>query len=137
MTIVLLVGRILYALIFVGAGIAGHLQQTTMTAAYAEARGVTRAVLLTRLSGIAIVIGGIGIVLGVFIDVAALIVVAYSLAAAFMVHHFWTDEQMMQQIETSMFMKNLSMVGGGLILFAAAVNGADLGPVLTDPLFGD
>jgi uncharacterized membrane protein YphA (DoxX/SURF4 family) len=134
--IVLLIGRILYALIFVGAGFAAHLQQTTVTAAYAEARGVKQARLLTRLSGVAIVVGGLGVMLGVFIDVAALIVVAFSLAAAFMVHHFWTDEQMMQQIEMSMFMKNMSMVGGGLILFAAAVNGADLGPTLTDPLFG-
>ncbi len=137
MSVVILVGRILFALIFVGSGSAGHLLQTEGTAGYAGSRGVPNSKFLTQLSGALIFVGGAGVILGIFADLAALGLVAYSLIAAFWVHHFWTDEDpMTQQLEMSMFMKNLSMAGGGLILFAflAAVgDGVDF--MITDPVF--
>ena len=137
MSVVILVGRILFALIFVGSGSAGHLMQTEGTAGYAESRGVPNSKILTQLSGVLIFLGGAGVILGIWADLAALGLVAYSLIAAFWVHHFLTDDDpMTQQVEMSMFMKNLSIAGGGLILFAflAAVgDGVDL--MITDPVF--
>ena len=137
MGVVILIGRILYALIFIGSGSAGHLMQTEGTAGYAESRGVPSSKLLTQLSGVLIFAGGLGVILGIWADLAALGLVAYSLIAAFMVHHFWTDEDpMTQQVEMSMFMKNLSMAGGGLILFGfLAATGDGAGLMITDPLF--
>jgi uncharacterized membrane protein YphA (DoxX/SURF4 family) len=137
MSVVILIGRILFALIFVGSGSAGHLMQTEGTAGYAESRGVPSSKVLTQLSGVLIFVGGAGIILGIWADLAALGLVAYSLISGFMVHHFWTDQDpTTKQLEMSMFMKNLSIAGGGLILFgflAAAGDGVDL--MITDPLF--
>lgn len=137
MSLVILVGRILFGLIFVGAGAAGHLQAVDQTAEYAEQRGVPNAKLLTQISGVLILAGGVGVILGVWADLAALGLVAYSLIAAFMIHHFWTDtDEMTKTVEMSMFMKNLSIAGGGLILFgflAAAGSAVDF--MITDPLF--
>jgi uncharacterized membrane protein YphA (DoxX/SURF4 family) len=103
MSVVILIGRILFGLIFIGAGVAGHLMQADATAGYAKTRGVPNAKLLTQLSGLGILAGGVGVILGIWTDLAALGLVAYALIAAFMVHHFWTDtDEMTQQVEMSM-----------------------------------
>jgi uncharacterized membrane protein YphA (DoxX/SURF4 family) len=135
--VVILIGRIMYSLIFIGSGSAGHLMQTEGTAGYAESRGVPNSRILTQLSGVLIFVGGVAVILGIWADLAALGLAAYSLIAGFMVHHFWTDEdEMVKQSEMSMFMKNLSIAGGGLILFAfLAATGDAHGLMITDPLF--
>ena len=136
MDVLLLIGRILYGLIFVGAGIGGHLVQTDETAGYGQMRGMKNARNLVIISGVGITAGGLGVIFGFWADLAALGLVAYSLIAAFMVHHFWTDEGQLQTIEMSMFMKNLSMAGGGLILFVLIAKlGAEFPFTLTDPIF--
>lgn len=135
MDVLLIVGRVLFSLVFVGSGVAGHLMQTEATAGYAEMRGVPAAKALTRVSGVLILAGAIGVIFGIWIDLAALGLAVYALIAAFWVHHFWTDEEMAQQMEMNQFMKNLAIVGGGLVLFTVAASGADVGPTITDPLF--
>jgi len=136
-SVVVLIARILYAMIFIGSGSAGHMMQTEGTAAYAESRGVPNSRLLTQLSGVLIFLGGLAIVLGVWIDIAALGLAVYSLITGIMVHHFWTDsDPEVQQMEMSMFMKNLAITGGGLAIFAlAATAGSELGLTLTGPIF--
>ena len=54
-----------------------------------------------------------------------------------MVHHFWTDtDDMTKNMEMSLFMKNVSMAGGGLILFAfMAAAGPAVDFTITDPIF--
>ena len=137
MSVVILIGRILFAMIFIGSGMAGHLGQTEGTAGYAESRGVPNSRILTLLSGVLIMAAGLGVILGVWMDLAALGIVGYSLITAFMVHHFWTDEDpAVQQGEMTNFMKNLSIAGGGLILFGFyTVAGEALGLTITGPLF--
>lgn len=136
MSFVVLIARILYGAIFIGSGVAGHIMQTDDTAGYAEMRGVPQHRMLTQLSGVLIAAGGIGVILGVWTDLAALGVALYSLVSAFMVHHFWTDEGQMQQIEMTMFMKNLAIAGGGLALFALfATTGDTIGLTITGSVF--
>ena len=136
MAFVILIGRILLGLIFVGGGV-GHLMDTDGTAAYAESRGVPSSRLMAQLSGVLILAAGAGIILGIWPDLAALGAAVYVLIAAFMVHHFWTDEDpTMQQAEMSMFMKNLSIAGGMLLLFALmSIWGEEIGMTITGPLF--
>lgn len=133
---IVLVARILYALIFIGSGSAGHWMQTEGTAAYAASRGVPGPKLLTRLSGIVILVGGLAVAFGVWIDVAAIVLALYSLVAALVVHHFWTDtDPAIRQTEMSMFMKNLALTGGGMAIFAlAATAGQEMGRTITTPL---
>ena len=126
MEVLLIIGRILFSLIFIGAGI-GHLAQPESTAGYAESRGVPSAGLLVRVSGVLIAAGGLGIILGVWMDLAALGLAVYVLISAFLVHHFWTDDEPAKTAEMSMFMKNLSIAGAGLIIFAMSAGGADMG----------
>ena len=136
MEVLLLIGRILFALIFLGSGVAGHLMATAETAGYGRSRGVPNAEMLVRISGVLITAGALGVIFGVAMDLAALGLAAYSLIAAFMVHHFWTDtDDMTRNMEMSLFMKNISMAGGGIIIFVLAGAGVPMGWDLGSPVF--
>jgi len=136
MEVLLLIGRILFSLIFLASGVAGHLMATDDTAGYAESRGVPNPRLLVQISGVLIALGGLGVIFGVWMDLAALGLLAYALIAAFMVHHFWTDtDDMTKNMEMSLFMKNISMAGGGLVIFVLSGAGVPMGWELGDRLF--
>lgn len=133
--VLMLIGRISFALVFMASGGAGHLGMTEGTAGYAESRGVPNSRALTLLSGLFLVAGGLGVILGIGLDVAALGLSGYSLVSALMVHHFWSDDEpLVRQVETTSFMKNLAIAGGGVIIFALAASGTDMGWTLTDPV---
>lgn len=134
MEALLMFARILFSLIFLGAGI-GHLAQPGATAGYAASRGVPAAGLLARISGVLIAAGGLGVILGVWMDMAALGLALYVLLAAFMVHHFWSDEEPVRTTEMSMFMKNVSLAGAALLIFALSASGVDMGWELGARLF--
>ena len=66
-----------------------------------------------------------------------LLIVAFIIPTAVIVHDYWTvEDPRMQQIERSQFMKNLSMAGGALIIFYLYNQGQDLPLSVTDALFG-
>ena len=134
MEALILIGRILFSLIFIGGGI-GHLADTEGSAGYAESRGAPSGAMVVRLSGVLIAAGGLGVLLGVWMDLAALGLAVYCLLTALMVHHFWTDEPNDLPIEVAMFMKNVSMAGAGLMIFALSGGGAAMGWQLGSPLF--
>ena len=134
MEALLIIGRILFSLIFIGAGI-GHLAKPKETAAYAEVRGMPAAEWRVRISGVLIAAGGLGVILGVWMDLAALGLTVYVLIAAFLIHHFWSDEEPTRTTEMAMFMKNLAIAGAGLIIFAMSATGADVGWELRSSAF--
>ena len=134
MEALILIGRILFSLIFIGAGI-GHLADVEGSAGYAESRDAPSGGMVIRFSGVLIAAGGLGVMLGVWIDLAALGLAVYCLLTALLVHHFWTDEGSDLQLEMSMFMKNVSMAGAGLMIFALSAGGVDMGWQLGPSLF--
>lgn len=113
---VFLLGRILFSLVFLGSGI-GHLTQTEGSAQYAAYKKVPSPKLMVQLSGVAMLLGGVAVILGIWMDLAGLLLAILLLAMAFMMHKFWeeTDPQT-KQVEMAQFMKNVSMAGAGLII---------------------
>jgi uncharacterized membrane protein YphA (DoxX/SURF4 family) len=85
----------------------------------------------TYLSGLVLLLGGLSIVLGVYADVGALVLVVVLLVMAVKMHNFWskTDEH-----AQGAFWKNVSMAGAAFFFFALVANGGDFGPVLNDDL---
>lgn len=116
-----LIGRILFSLIFIGSGISGHLMQLEGSTEYATHKKVPSPRNMVIFTGVAMLAGGVAIVLGIWMDLAALGIAAFLLAAALLMHRFWeeTDPQM-KQTEMAQFMKNLALVGGALILVAVS-----------------
>ena len=132
MDIIFIVGRILFALIFINSGFAHFAQREVMTG-YAQFKKVPAAKLAVPVSGLMILVGGLSIVLGFWADLGALLLAAFLVVSAFMMHNFWTMDDATQKMnETVAFFKNLSMAGAALIIFAIVANGGDLGAGLGD-----
>ena len=104
------VGRLLIAIIFIVAG-AGKLTAIGGTQQYMEAYGIPGALVYPTIA--LELLGGIAIVLGWQTRIVALILGAFTLIAALIFHNNLGDQ--MQQI---MFMKNLAITGGLLFLVA-------------------
>jgi len=106
-------GRTLIAAIFVVSGL-GKLSAYAGTQAYMESSGVPGALLpLVILVEVA---AGLAIIFGWQTRLAALALAGFSIASAVLFHFNFAD-----QIQSIMFMKNLSIAGGLVIL---AANGA-------------
>jgi putative oxidoreductase len=115
---VFLLGRILLSLVFLGSGM-GHLTQTEGSAQYAAYKKVPSPKLAVQVSGVLMILGAAAIILGVWMDLAALGIAILVVLMAFMMHRFWeeTDGQT-KQVEMAQFMKNISIAGGSLLLVA-------------------
>jgi putative oxidoreductase len=114
---IFLVGRILFAYLVIGSGVA-HLTATEAMAGYAQSRGVPRPKLLTQISGVAFIAGGISILLGVIGDAGALGLAILLVIIAVMMHPFWkeTDPQA-KQMEMVSFNKDIALAGGALAIY--------------------
>ncbi|HEU5476169.1 MAG TPA: DoxX family protein [Actinophytocola sp.] len=137
MDVVALIGRILFVLLFLGSGYA-HLAQTEAMAGYAASKGVPAAKLATQISGVMMIIGAVMLMLGVWADLGALLLVVFLIPTAVLMHAFWkeTDPQT-KQLEMIQFQKDIGLAGAALLIFALIVKlGPDLGLTVTDPLFG-
>lgn len=136
MDIIVLIGRIVFVLLFLSSGVMGHFGQTEQMAGYAESKGVRPGRPLVQITGLMLVVGGLSILLGVWADLGALILAAFLVPTAFLMHAFWKEEGQAAMAEQVNFMKNMALAGAALILFAFfAYAGDDLGLTITGPLF--
>jgi putative oxidoreductase len=108
--LLMLVGRVLLAAIFVWAGY-GKIEAYAGTQAYMASQGVPGAllplVILLELGG------GIAIILGFFTRLTAFALAAFCVASALLFH-----SNVAEQMQAILFMKNLAMAGGFLVLSA-------------------
>ena len=114
---VALVGRILLALIFVISGFS-KIGGFDGTVGYIASKGLPFAALGAVIAIVVEFFGGIALILGLYTRWVALAMALFTLAAAVFFHNFWAvpAEQMMNQ--NIHFMKNISMIGGLLTVFA-------------------
>jgi len=114
---VALAGRILLALIFVISGF-GKIGGFEGTVGYIASKGLPFAALGAVIAIVVEFLGGIALILGLYTRWVALAMALFTLAAAVFFHNFWAvpAEQMMNQ--NIHFMKNISIIGGLLTVFA-------------------
>ena len=115
---VLLIGRILFAVNFIFAGLGFHLQQRAMATEYARSQGAPLPELTVPGTGVVIAVAGALVIIGFWVDLAALALAACVLAFAYWMHAFWKlDDPMMRTNQMAHFFKNVQIAGGALILF--------------------
>ena len=132
---VLLVGRVLFALIFINSGIA-HLTKLNAMTGYAQFKKVPAPKLAVIVTGLMLIIGGLYVALGIFADLGALLLAIFLILSAFMMHNFWTiQDDQAKQGETINFFKNISLAGAALIIFALVATGTEFGPEIRGALF--
>lgn len=133
MDILFLIGRVLYGALFLGSAM-GHLTKTADMTQYAQSRGMPMAGVATRLSGVQLLIGGLMVVLGVWGDLGALLLLAFLLPTAVLMHAFWKEtDPMAKQMEMVQFNKDVALAGGALAFWW--VFSQDVGLTITGPLF--
>jgi putative oxidoreductase len=112
--VITLAGRILFSAMFIMAGFMHFSQQE---AAYAASAGVPLAGLLVPASGVLALLGGLSVLLGYRTRVGAWLLVLFLIPVTFMMHNFWAvKDPMMMQIQMAMFLKNVTMLGGALLI---------------------
>jgi putative oxidoreductase len=111
---VVVLGRFWFALIFLMAG-ANHFNKQTI--GYAASQGVPLASVAVPLSGVLAIVGGLSILLGYRARLGGWLLVLFLVPVTLMMHKFWTvQDPMMAQIQMILFMKNVSMLGGALLI---------------------
>jgi putative oxidoreductase len=111
---VVFLGRLLFSFIFVMASF-NHFKSQTI--AYAASQGVPLASIAVPLSGVLALLGGLSIFLGYRAKIGGWLIALFLIGVTPMMHKFWgVSDPMMHQIQMIMFLKNLSMLGGALLI---------------------
>jgi uncharacterized membrane protein YphA (DoxX/SURF4 family) len=117
---VLLIGRVVFSFFFLYSGF-NHLTKLSMYAQYAGASGVPAPTVLTALSGLMLLAGGLSILLGVKPQWGSLLIAAFLIPAAFTVHKFWgIADPMMAANQAAHFWKNIALTGACLMFYGLA-----------------
>ncbi len=112
-----LIGRILLSLIFVMSGF-NHIFNWSEMSQYAAMKGVPMPNVAVIITGIMILLGGLSVALGYKSKIGALLLVIFLIPTTLMMHNFWAIEDAMQsKIEMTMFLKNLGLMGGALLVY--------------------
>ncbi|MCM2389588.1 DoxX family protein [Streptomyces albipurpureus] len=136
MDVLVLIGRILFVLLFLNSGV-GHLVKTQALSGYAAARGVPAPGPAVIGSGVLMLAGALSVLLGIWADLGALLLAVFLFPTALLMHSFWKEtDPGARQIEMSAFFKDVSLGGAALMLMAFFSSvGGDLGLTITRPLF--
>ena len=114
--ILMLIGRIFLALIFLMAGF-DKLSNFSGTAAMIN-EGIPMVNLLLIISIIIEIGAGLMVLLGLWAKLGALLLFLFTIPATYYFHDFWGMEGQAMTINMMMFMKNLAMMGGLLYIMA-------------------
>ena len=136
MSTVFLIARIVFSIMFVMSGI-NHITKANDMTGYAQFKGVPSPKLAVIGSGVVMGLGGLSVILGVYADLGAIVLAAILLLMAVKMHNFWTlEDAQAKQADMIGFLKNVSMAGGALFMFALmATEGSQYGPAITESLF--
>lgn len=111
---VVFLGRLLFSLIFIMSGPRHFMSQTI---AYGASKGVPMASFAVPFSGLLAVVGGLLILVGFRARIGAWLIVLFLLGVTPMMHNFWAvTDPMLHQMQLVLFMKNVSMLGGALLI---------------------
>ena len=109
-----LAGRQLFSIIFIIAS-ARHFNPETI--ASAARHSVPLPHVLVPLSGVIALVGGLSVLFGYRTRFGAWLLVIFLVPVTLMMHNFWAGwDPATSQIERAMFMKNVTMVGGALLI---------------------
>jgi putative oxidoreductase len=109
-----LAGRQLFSIIFIVAS-ARHFSPSTI--GYAAQHGVPMPGLLVPLSGIIALAGGLSVLLGYQTRLGALLLVIFLVPVTLVMHNFWAaSDPVVFQVEKGMFLRNVTMLGGALLI---------------------
>jgi len=113
-----LVGRLVFGGFFLYNGINHFLQRKTLSQ-YAQAKKVPMPDIAVTASGIALIIGGTSILLGVKPKLGAAAIIGFLASVTPTIHDFWRAQDPQQRMnDTINFAKNMALLGAALALLS-------------------
>ena len=115
MEIIFFIGRLLFGGFFLMSGI-NHFKNHQMLSGYAGSKGLPSPLLAVYGSGLLILLGGLGVILGIYPTISLWLIVIFLLPVTFAMHNFWkdTDPNMKMNNEIN-FKKNMALLGAALM----------------------
>ncbi len=121
MDILFLIGRLIFGVYFLQ-NAWNHFKHLDGLAKYAEAKGVPSARAAVFISGVLLMLGGLGVVFGIAPEASLALLIVFLVPVTFKMHAFWkeTDPNARMQ-ELLHFYKNLALIGALLMMYAISV----------------
>jgi uncharacterized membrane protein YphA (DoxX/SURF4 family) len=120
MSTLLIVGRILFSLIFLSSGI-NHLTKVEAMTGYAKYKKLPAAKLGVVLSGIVLILASLMVIFGYYMDIAGEALAVFLVLTSFIFHTFWSETDATAKMnETIAFFKDLALAGAALIIVGYA-----------------
>ena len=116
--LILLLGRVALGLIFVKSGLQKLMALGAFAASLAS-RGVPQSSVWAVIGATVEFVGGILIVTGLRTREASLLMILFVVVATGISHRFWEFAEAARRAQESQFFKNLSIIGGFLLLFVS------------------
>ena len=115
-TAIHVVGRVLFSMMFIMSGM-NHLMKLNDTSAYAKSKGVPAPKVLTVVSGLMIMVGGVLVLLGWHRFIGAGLIAIFLFLTAMIMHAFWKETDPAARMnEMAHFMKDMAMAGAALLI---------------------
>ena len=115
--VIVLLGRLALGAIFVKSGLQKLLALSAFAASLAS-RGVPQSSVWAVIGATVEFVGGILIVTGLRTREASLLMVLFVIVATGISHRYWEFADAARRLQESQFFKNLSIIGGFVLLFA-------------------
>ena len=111
---IFLASRILFGGYFIVNGV-NHLLKGSSMVGYAVSKKIPMPQAMIIISGLLILLGGLGILVGFMVPFAVLFIEIFLVVVTFTMHDFWMQKDAgMRQMEYIQFTKNLALIGGAL-----------------------
>ncbi len=118
MKIPFLLGRLIFGGFFLYNGI-HHLRERRQLSQYAQSKNVPKPDLAVSGSGIALIVGGASVLLGIKPKLGTLAIIGFLAGVSPTMHNFWKVEDPAQRMnEMINFSKNMALLGAALALLA-------------------
>ncbi len=113
-----ILGRILLGGYFIKSGY-NHFKNLGMLTGYAQSKGVPMPREAVIVTGLMMVLGGLGVLLGVYVHLAVFLLALFLLGTLVKMHRYWeVSDPMARMGEYVNFYKNLGLLGAILMLLA-------------------
>lgn len=115
---IFLLGRILFGGYFVAKGLSHLFMRKPISTMVAQS-GVAHPSLFVSLSGVFVVVGGLGTLFGAFVTEALWLLIIFLIVVSFNLHKFWeVSESAFRLPELVNFTKNMALLGAAFMLLS-------------------
>ena len=118
MQTILIIGRILFGGFFLFNGL-NHFRNLNSLRQYAASKKVPAPKLATMLTGLLLLVGGLGVMFNLYLDMALWLLVLFLIPTTIIMHTFWKEtDPNAKMLEMNAFLKNMALAGAALMFLA-------------------